>query len=256
MRNGCFAQHTYCRTLPPTIWVTRCTPECFLTLFCSHFPTSLSLPFSHPYFPDTGHISSPTLYTYSNLCFLFWCRAFYHYFPLGIIAAGAMNRRHASTAGGISRWWMRNCINLAIFEVADVITICGCSAAPDRLTVAVFARAAPPLLCSPTSPFPPSRPISSVMHSAARGQPLSSLLDFQKADLCFFSPLLSLLSSTTQIHSTANLRPPTALDSPLAMCENVSMSLTGCRRFLPGHRLGMEGPPMVTLFQIIGGKSR
>lgn len=44
--------NTYCGTLPPTIWVTRCTPECFLTLLCSPFLTL--------YFPDPGHFSAPT----------------------------------------------------------------------------------------------------------------------------------------------------------------------------------------------------
>lgn len=52
-----------------------------------------------------------------NLCFLFWRRAFYHYFPLGIIAAGAMNSRYASTAGGTSHWWIHNCTDI---DVADV----------------------------------------------------------------------------------------------------------------------------------------
>lgn len=151
MRYGCFARHTHCGTLPPTIWVTRCTPECFLTLFCSHFPTSLHLPFSHSI--SLIPVTFPLPRFTHNLCLLFWCRAFYHYFPLGIIAAGAMNSGYASVAGRTFRWWMRNCIDVAVFVIVNVISIPGCSAAPDDLSMTVLLTPPIPSSFSPTSPI-------------------------------------------------------------------------------------------------------
>ncbi len=186
MRNGCFAQHTYCGTLPPTIWVTRCTHECFLTLFCSHFPTSLYLPFSHSI--SLILVTFPLPRFAHNLCLLFWCRAFYHYFPLGIIAAGEMNGGYASTAGGTSRWWIHNCIDVAIFTIVDVIT-----ASPQG---AVLLSMTPPSIPSSVLQLHLSTSCSvAVLHPRV----VSKLaIWFQKATLVGFFSLFPFLSSTSK----------------------------------------------------------
>lgn len=265
MRNGCFAQHTYCGTLPPTIWVTRHTPECFLTLFCSHFPTSLHLPFSHSI--SLIPVTFPLPRFTHNLCLLFWCRAFYHYFPLGIIAAGAMSGGYAGAAGGTCRWWTHYCTDIAVVAIVDVIAIPGCSAGPDDLPVA--ALLAPP---SPSAILQPhlstSVPLTcDAVYSWRVGSKLAT--GFQKGTLAFSLPFPFLSSIHLQIHSTTNLRPPTVSDSLFATCENVSISMTVRGRLLMGYRSeachhtsmwgwwrGLRGLPWLRSLRTWGGKSR
>lgn len=186
-------QRTYCRTLPPTIWVTRRTPECFLTLFCSRFPTSLALFLT----VSPIQVTFPLPRFSHNLCLLFWCRAFSHYFPLGIIAAGAMNGGYSGTAGGTFRRRMHNCTDVAVYLIADVISIhrvlCGSQWPPP-----------PSVRCShqpsPWSVLQPhlltSHPVNSdAVHSPGVSSKLA--IGFQKATLVFFLPF-PFLSSTSK----------------------------------------------------------
>ena len=143
MRNGCFVRHAYCGTLPPTIELARCSPECFLTLFCFHFPTSLLLPFSLSM--SLILVTFPLPRFTHHLCPLFWRRAFYHYFPLGIIAAGAMNSQYSWRH--IYACECFNCIDVSVFVIVDVR--CYSSWPLHHFN----AHAAHRLLCSPTSPI-------------------------------------------------------------------------------------------------------
>ena len=148
--------------------MTRCTSwvlSHFVLLSLSHF--SVSPFFSHSI--SLIPVTFPLPRFAHNLCLLFWCRAFYHYSPLGIIAAGAMNSRYASTAGGTSRWWMHNCIDVAVL-------FCVCVCVCDVLTIPVLTS--PSLRCSrlppPSSVLQPhlltSRLVISEAVSSPRGR--------------------------------------------------------------------------------------
>lgn len=186
----------------------------FLTL-CFPAPVTFSLPrFTH------------------NLCFLFWYRAFYHYFALGIIAAGVMNGGYASAAGGTSRRWMHNYIDCVI---ADVTAISECSAAPDDLTIAVSLT--PPSTSSVQLHLSTSCPvISDAVCSLRAGSKLA--IGFQKAILTFFLsfPFLSSTSKSTL-----------PLTSGLLLCLTASLphvklsasALQGTDAYYSGYRLAI-----------------
>lgn len=165
-----------------------------------------------------------------NLCFLFWYRAFYHYFALGIIAAGVMNSGYVSTAGGTSRWWMHNCIDCVI---ADVTAISECSAAPDDLTITVSLTPAFPssvqLHLSTSCPV-----ISDAVYSLRVGSKLA--IGFQKAILTFFLSF-PFLSSTSK--STLPLTPGLllCLTASLPHVKLSASALQGADAFYSGYRL-------------------
>lgn len=170
----------------------------FVLLSLPHFSVS---PFLTLCFPAPVTFSLPR-FTH-NLCFLFWYRAFYHYFPLGIIAAGVMNSGYASTAGRTSRWWMHNCIDCVI---ADVAAISECSAAPDDLTITV----------SLTPPFP-----SSVLLHLSTSCPVItdegySLRVGSKLTIGFQKAILNFSVSFPFLSSTSKSTPP--LTSGLQLC--------------------------------------
>ena len=179
--------------------MTRCTSwvlSHFVLLSLSHF--SVSPFFSHSI--SLIPVTFPLPRFAHNLCLLFWCRAFYHYSPLGIIAAGAMNSRYASTAGGTSRWWMHNCIDVAVLFCVCVC-VCVCVWCPYHTSVdlSIVAVLTPPtpLICSSTSPAH----LSSCNQWGGlqpEGSALSSPLDFKKSHFFFLPfPFLSSASEST-----------------------------------------------------------
>lgn len=126
-----------------------------------------------------------------------------------------------------------NCIDVAVFVMADVIIIPPCTAAPDDLSITVMLM--PPVLSSVLQPhLSTSRPaISDAGYSPRVDSELT--IGFQKARLVFSLPFpfLSTTSNST-LPLTSGLL--TVSDSLFAMCENVSICMTGRRRLQVGYR--------------------